>query len=188
MPTVFGGTGGATRWPVVTTAVAATATAVEPAGAAAAGALPLLATTTAVASTGRAAAGCAAASPAAGRERMAVRCFSRSLTRLRSSVTSSLSTDASPPLPQRELLSPSCSVSCEEIFVVLAGARLRFIEMTNSRRPRSATTLTRVTSGIACSANDTASRCHARRGGEALQRTTQVARPHDYHPKTSQDI
>ena len=57
---------------------------------------------------------------------MAVRCFSRSLTRLRSSVTSSLSTDASPPLPQRELLSPSCSVSCEEIFVVLENYTSKF--------------------------------------------------------------
>ena len=100
----------------------------------------LVAATTAVASTGRAvAAGCATPALAAGGPRIAVRCFSRSLTRLRSSVTSSLRTDASPPLPHRELLSPSCSDSCEEILVVLPEGRLRFIEMTKSSRARRAT-------------------------------------------------
>ena len=57
------------------------------------------------------------------------------------------------PLPHRVLTSPSCSESCEEILVVLVGPRLRFMEMTNSRRARRATAPTRDIADIApCSA------------------------------------
>ena len=53
------------------------------------------------------------------------------------------------PLPHRVLTSPSCSESCEEILVVLVGPRLRFMEMTNSRRARRATAPTRDIADIA---------------------------------------